>query len=413
MLLQVNMIKRDKVLRIHDFAISNLSDGRVGTWIHDESKKNGRSNIKAKNEAEMFDKLYKYYFNSQEVKGLRICDIFDEWLDYKTKKKNNKDETKKQNISSYVKYLQGTKIDQMKLSCITTIDLEEWAIDILREHRMNAKKFNTNKIVVTGPLVYAKRKNIILENPWKTEELEYKHLLKSPRIKPSEQMVFYPDEIDDLCKEFENRYLYNANVTNLGLMSNFDLGLRIGELCALKWSDVNWANESIFIQRQEDSSGAVEDYVKSDSSAGYRELDLSDNVISIFKRIKRDSPILSEFIFTNHIGERKIKRAFENRLTKAELRLGWNSKELKYSHCIRRTVASRMSISGFSLEEIRRWLGHTNKETTLKYIYNPFRSSETKKKVKMNAILATNHNCLQLSSKNESILADKKMPEAL
>ena len=76
----------------------------------------------------------------------------------------------------------------------------------------------------------------------------------------------------------------NKHVTNFALMLNFDLGLRIGELSALKWSDINWINESIFFQIREDSSGAVEDYVKSDSSAGYRELDLSDGAIDIFRR---------------------------------------------------------------------------------------------------------------------------------
>ncbi len=79
-------------------------------------------------------------------------------------------------------------------------------------------------------------------------------------------------------------------------MVNFDLGLRIGELCALKWTDVDWKNETIFIHRMEDSSGDVVDYVKSDSEAGYRELVLSDSVIKLFKRIKEDSTILSEYI---------------------------------------------------------------------------------------------------------------------
>lgn len=58
-----------------------------------------------------------------------------------------------------------------------------------------------------------------------------------------------------------------------------------------------------------------------------------------------------------------------------------------------------MNSAGIALEEIRRWLGHTDLETTLKYIYNPFRESETNEKIKNNSILTTNKNCLQLSSK--------------
>ena len=177
------------------------------------------------------------------------------------------------------------------------------------------------------------------------------------------------------------------------------MGLRVGELSALKWSDIDWKNETIFIQRQEVANGKVVEQVKSDSAAGYRELDLSDEAISIFKRIRRDSTILSEYIFCNPDGNRATKIQFVHRLTKAEIALGW--KEFKYTHCIRRTVASRMDAEGENLEAIRQQLGHTDIATTFKYLKNPFRESETRKRRKATSILATNQACLQLSSKKE------------
>ena len=135
-------------------------------------------------------------------------------------------------------------------------------------------------------------------------------------------------------------------MANFGLMANFELGLRVGELAALKWSDINFTNETVFIQRMEDSSGDVVEYVKSDSEAGYRELELSDEVVNIFKRIKRESRILSEYVFSNSDGSRATKMQFIHRLTKAEIALGWD--KFKYSHCIRRTVASRMDAGGWA-----------------------------------------------------------------
>lgn len=413
MLLQAKMIKEQKVKSVHKYAITTLTDGRVGTWVPDETKVNNRRNVKAQKYDSKISKLYDFYFNSSDKKKLCLKDIFNEWLDYKCKKKNNSEQTRKQNIASYNKYVSGTKIDLMPLASIKTIDLENWAIDILLEHKMTAKSFNTNKIIITGSLKYAKRRGWITENPWNKEELEYTHLFKSERIKPSADMVFYPDKIDDLVSEFERGYCVNGNIANLGLKGNFELGLRIGELCALKWTDINWKNETIFIQRMEDSSGNVVDYVKSDSEAGYRELDLSDELIEVFKRIKRDCKLLSEFIFVKEDGSRADKMVFVHRLEKAEIALGWQEKEnMKRSHCIRRTVASRMDAMGWGLEEIRRWLGHTTKETTLKYIYNPFRESETKEKVKKSSILHTNDNCLQLSSKNSNKYGNKKTLEA-
>lgn len=399
MLKQVFMMKEKKVKSVHPYAFTPCSDGRLATWIPDETKPRGRRNVRASNYDVLIDKLYVFYFgDGLQEKQLRFCDVLEEWVAYKGKKKNNSDETIKQNRASYQKYVQGTTIDQMPLKKIKTIDLENWAIDVLINTPMTAKSFNTHKIVVTGTLRYAKRQGLIPEDPWKKEELEYTHLFKSARRKPSADMIFYPDEIEDLIEEFDRGYELNGNVANLGLKGNFELGLRIGELCALKWSDINWQNETVFIQRMEDSSGQVVDYVKSDTETGYRELNLSDELIDIFKKIRRSSDILSEYVFLKADGSRADKMVFVHRLEKAEITIGWKeSDNMKRSHCIRRTVASRMNANGWALDEIRRWLGHTMTSTTLTYIYNPFRESETQKKVKKMSILHTNKDCLQVN----------------
>lgn len=411
LLKQVKMIKEQKVNKIHTFSITQLSDGRLGTWVPDDTKSNGRRNIKAASHEKMIDKLYEFYYGEVVDRSPKLRDIFDEWLAYKSKKKNNTIETTKQNRASYQKYVKDTEIDKMPLNKLKTIDLENWAIDVLIHNHMTAKSFNTHKIVITGTLRYAKRRGLISEDPWKKEELEYTHLFKSARRKPSADMIFYPDEIEALIEEFDRGYELNGNIANLGLKGNFELGLRIGELCALKWSDINWQNETIFVQRMEDSSGQVVEYVKSDAETGYRELNLSDELIDIFKKIRRSSEILSEYVFIKEDGCRADKMVFVHRLEKAEIALGWkDSGNMKRSHCIRRTVASRMNANGWALDEIRRWLGHTMTSTTLTYIYNPFRESETQKKVKKLSILHTNKDCLHESSKN---IIDIKIPEAL
>ena len=241
---------------------------------------------------------------------------------------------------------------------------------------------------MTGPLAYAVRQGYISDNPWKKEKLEYQQLFKSKRRKKSEDAVFYPDEIEELVGEFERGYEVNRNTANLGLEMNFELGLRIGELAALKWKDINWINRTVFVQREEDSSGAVEEYVKSDSPAGYRELALTDAAVSILKRLKSDTRVMGEYIFVHADGTRKTAMQFAGRLEKAEIALGWEKQ--KRSHCIRRTVASRMNANHIPLETIRAWLGHTDTQTTLKYIFNPFRVDDTHDQIRAVSILSTN-----------------------
>lgn len=49
-----------------------------------------------------------------------------------------------------------------------------------------------------------------------------------------------------------------------------------------------------------------------------------------------------------------------------------------------------MNVKGWALDEIRRWSGYTITSITLKYIYSPFRESETRIKVKKSSIFHTN-----------------------
>ena len=161
MLSQITMLKKEAVLKVHRYKISTLTDGRVGTYIPDDSKANHRRNVKASTYDVMIEQLFDFYYpegyadEETDKNNLRLCDIFDNWLDYKCKKNGNKEETKKQNRKSYGKYVVGRKIATMPLKDITTIDIEEWAIDILTEYHMTAKTFNTHKIVVMNALVYA------------------------------------------------------------------------------------------------------------------------------------------------------------------------------------------------------------------------------------------------------------------
>ena len=100
---------------------------------------------------------------------------------------------------------------------------------------------------------------------------------------------------------------------------------------------------------------------------------------------------MGEYIFVHSDGTRKTAMQFAGRLEKAEIALGWEKQ--KRSHCIRRTVASRMNANHIPLETIRAWLGHTDTQTTLKYIFNPFRVDDTIK-YHVEILLQLFHICL-------------------
>ena len=305
----------------------------------------------------------------EEIEKTTLSAYFDHWLNWKTDRNGNKEGTAQHNRNCFNKYVSGEKLAGIPLPKITPEDLDIWARDILKRYPLSSKRFNTLKIVVTGPLDLAVREGIISESPWKPAFLDYRRLLKSERKAPSYKKLFYDDEIRELIQRLWEDYECNGNTASLAIIFNFDMGLRVGELAALKWDDIDWKRKSVCIRRQE-SEGKVEEYVKSDSVAGYRELPLNDRLLALLKRVQTDTGILSGYIFSDANGRRKTTSALKKRLIYAQV--GKNGdcagSDVKRIHCQRRTVGTRIA-KDKGLEAARQWLGHTDLMTTLRYIY--------------------------------------------
>ena len=156
----------------------------------------------------------------------------------------------------------------------------------------------------------------------------------------------------------------------------FKLGLRIGELVALKWEDLDTVNSEIHIHRMEaleaNSSGKlcplIAEYTKKKSPYGDRFLPYGDYERALFEKVKEINERCGYehqgFIFCDENGRTNI-RSIDNLIRKVCEHAGV---EVKSAHDIRRTVASEMFNSGIPVEIIRNYLGHSDIKTTFSYI---------------------------------------------
>jgi len=361
--LRNNMTQKAKenfINKYHPYDIVQLK-GKYFTGYWQTRLQNGKIIRKAERK-DLIDALYKMY--SKE--DLTITDIFDEWLEWKCDRRNNKADTKKQHRRHFGKYVAGTKLSKIPLIDITFEDCEDWAIETLKKYPMTAHRFNTAKIVVTGPLSYAVRTKILSRTPWVKEAIDYSRLLRSERPKPAEEVTFSEEELSELMDALIQDYVRYHNSVSLGLAMNFSLGLRTGELAALKWSDIHGpkGRRSIFIQRQ-DVVDYVEEAVKADAKAGYRELPISEVGEELLEIIKRDQTVPSEWIFTDRKGNRRKKHAFMDKLRDLQRR-EFGLVKTKSNKNIRMTVCSELG-EALGLAEAQRWLGHNQLSTTEKY----------------------------------------------
>ena len=373
--------KEEEILQyireIHDRSVSQMATGRyAGCWQTRLGKgRNGSKYVRTRTLEEMLALLAKEYgISASEIRRLKgratptLSEYFTEWLNWKSDRNGNKTGTVTKNTNDFKKYVEPF-LGKLRLDELTTEVLDDWARSVLKRNPMTARRFNTLKIVVTGPLGLAVRENLLSENAWKPDVMDYRRLLKSERKAPSSEKIFYDDEISDLVGKLKDDYDANGNTASMAIIFNFDMGLRVGELSALKWEDVDWKRKTLSIRRQE-SEGKVEEYVKSDSAAGYRELPLNDYLVDLLKRVQRDTGRLSGFIFSDKDGNRKTASALKKRLIYAQVGKNGDTagSSVKRIHCQRRTVGTKIANSR-GLESARQWLGHTDLMTTLRYIY--------------------------------------------
>ncbi len=168
---------------------------------------------------------------------------------------------------------------------------------------------------------------------------------------------------------------------NLGVYICLSEGMRIGEVCALTWEDIDTDNGVISVNRTiqriyviEEGNRRTElilDTPKTKNSI--REIPISKDLLKILKPFKKIvNP--SFFVLTNDVKptEPRTYRSYYKNLMK-EL----NMPELKF-HGLRHSFATRCIESNCDYKTVSVLLGHSNISTTLNLYVHP--NMEQKKK---------------------------------
>ena len=193
-------------------------------------------------------------------------------------------------------------------------------------------------------------------------------------------------EMRVLSVEEQRRLLQTIHLHRLGFAILLDLatGLRIGELCALKWSDVNFNKQTIKISRTlqrikksmgEKISGSgntaiLEGNVKTNS--GFREIPIPDNVFTMLLQHRENQQAEKDYcgtayqdhgyIFAMPLGtcvEPSTMRDVLNYLLEAA------GIEHVNFHALRHTFATRAIENGVNVKTLSDILGHSQVQITM------------------------------------------------
>ena len=390
---QIEMNKREEILKNHPYEIWEGKNGKWYTYLPDEEK--GRVQKKNATRKGIEQVVVDYWKNHSEeeekrkfTKELNLRKVFPIWLNYKQVHTDSTAYIKRITADWHRFYLNQEQFINMPLSDMTKLFLDEWAHNMIKEKELTKKCYYNMSMILRQCLDFAVENGWIESNVFSQVTINTR-LFRRTKKKTGETQVYTVDEeaelINDMHRRFQNR---PQNMSPLAVMFLFETGLRIGEVCAVKHSDIE--GNYIHIQRQEVRDFEMVDdctmkfkcfkiveYAKTDD--GFRDVYLTESA----KKIIEIAKIISEaygyhnmdgFIFhtekgnVNHYSiQAMIKRGCEHL-----------NMMIKTSHKIRKTYISTLIDSGLNIDEIRRMVGHADERTTYgNYCFNRMTNKQT------------------------------------
>jgi integrase len=165
----------------------------------------------------------------------------------------------------------------------------------------------------------------------------------------------------------------NLSCSNLGIMVCLYTGIRIGEICALKWEDISFDEQTIYIHKTMQRIQTPDDSIEKTkiiitepkSVCSVRKIPLPDE---LFKVLKENRERNDAFLLTGHYKYYIEPRTMQNRF-KAVI----NECHIEDAnfHALRHTFATRCIELGFDIKSLSEILGHASVNITLNRYVHP------------------------------------------
>lgn len=220
--------------------------------------------------------------------------------------------------------------------------------------------------VVQSIFKLALKMGIINENPAKGERLTLPKLVK-PKID-----IFTKQEAAALLEALEREPTQFKTMIYLAIFT----GARRGELVGLKFSDFDYDNYKVTIQRSAIKLKGKSITLKPPKDNEARTVAITPYCIELVEQLRKEKEVLKkrkgdkwegeEWLFTQNSGKIMNPQTPTKQFTKFLDKNGYKHRKL---HALRHTSATLLLYSGINIKQVQIRLGHSDIETTNKYLH--------------------------------------------
>lgn len=345
--------------------IHKRKDGRweARAFYFDIEGKRKYKSLYAKTYREAKEKLLRFLTleNNQDKLARKenhlLIEVIEEWFAANQMKQKASTQLKYQTMinNHILPELGNKKISEIDAFLLNAFLLKKLDCGSLNgNHALSPSYVRTMGIILTSIIDYAVK-------------MGYCKAFKTKIVKPYEPRPEITVMELDAQKKLEQALKHDYSGTSIGVMLALNAGLRIGEVCALKWDDIDLQSAIIQIRhsvsRIKNKSGTsaktmlVIDHPKTNHSN--RDIPINSKLLEYLKEAKKEAS--SVFVISTQKSFLS-PRTFEYRFHKL---LAAQNIENTNFHALRHTFATRCVELGVDIKTLSEVLGHANVGITL------------------------------------------------
>ena len=347
--------------------IYKRQDGRWEARIKNGLKPNGRARYRSvygKSYSEVKAKLIECQKQINQRNGsipisekLTVKNLLDEWLAGRLTLVKE---------SSYLRYASLVEkhilpvLGPMPVVSLSEQSLNAFISEKLKHGRLDGKGGLSRKTV--NDIVFVLKSALSRHNlPFDLWEV------KTPHFRQPLVVTFTDSEIETIREAAKE----DGSLSSMAYLLCLSTGLRLGEVCGLKWGDIDFAKKIFMVSRTvlRISSGGHTELVAQTPKTDFSErcIPLSNELSTYLAALRNGAPG-DAFILTGLVGKPMEPRTLQYRF-KAFL-LAHHIPPRNF-HVLRHSFASRCVSRGMDTKMLSRILGHANVKTTLQLYVHP------------------------------------------